>query len=80
MNFIQLDCNQFAQYCDSIQNMATKQLERLAKIALFILFSCSPGGLCGPTAIGGAHAIVGAGIIKVDMANIFRLNSIFAVF
>lgn len=41
---------------------------------------CSPGGLCGPTAIGGAHAIVGAGIIRVDMANIFRLNSIFAIF
>lgn len=29
------------------------------------------GGLCGPTAIGGAQAIVGAGIINVDMANIF---------
>lgn len=34
------------------------------------------GGLCGPTAIGWAQAIVGAGIINVDIANIvFPLRS-----
>lgn len=31
------------------------------------------GGLCGPTAIGWAQAIVGAGIINVDIANIVIL-------